>query len=139
MFDPSTSSNASQIPSESVSEGVEDESSGSVLHASSVVSFQPSSSSSVSTMSAMLSPSVSARTEMFSDASLVCPPVALAQIVYSVVFITSVGVPQIVPFVLPKNNPSGSDGDISHVSGAEPDVCPANDCISVPFTKSRPF
>ena len=45
------------------------------------------------------------------------------------------GVPQIVPLELPKVRPEGRLGEISQDSGVEPDVWPANDCISVPFTR----
>ena len=40
-----------------------------------------------------------------------------------------------VPFVLPQKTPDGRSGDISHVSGGDPEVCPAKACICVPFTR----
>ena len=52
---------------------------------------------------------------------------------------TSEGAPQIVPFELPKDNPSGSEGQISQVSGVDPVVWPAKDCIWVPFTRTSSF
>ena len=46
------------------------------------------------------------------------------------------GVPQIVPFVLPKISPFGSSGVISQLSGVDPEVCPDIGCIGMPSTST---
>ena len=47
-------------------------------------------------------------------------------------FCTFSGVPQTVPFSSPKSNPSGRPGEISQLSGVEPEVCPAMGCMATP-------
>ena len=77
----SESSRASQSPSPSKSEGALVAFNGSVPQSNSAVSFQPSSSSSLSNRSATESPSVSTRTVIEMVTELVCAPEAFAQIV----------------------------------------------------------
>ena len=52
-------------------------------------------------------------------------------------FCTFSGTPQMVPFALPKNNPSGRPGETSQLSGVEPEVCPAMGCMATSSVSIR--
>ena len=49
---------------------------------------------------------------------------------------TWVGVPHIDPFEVPNTIPVGSVGEISQLSGVDPEVCPEIGCIWIPSTSS---
>lgn len=53
-------------------------------------------------------------------------PLALvAVMLYHVVLLNAVGVPQIVPLLVPKFRPAGSDGEIDQLDGLPMMACPA--------------
>ena len=52
-------------------------------------------------------------------------------------FCTFSGTPQIVPFSPPKSKPSGRPGEMSQLSGVEPEVCPAMGCMDTPSVSIR--
>ena len=58
------------------------------------------------------------------------PPLLLAQTVYCVVVLFTVGEPEIVPFS--KIRPFGNAGSISHVSGAPPETVGSQATICSP-------
>ena len=58
------------------------------------------------------------------------PPLLLAQTMYCVVVLFTVGEPEMVPFS--KIKPFGSDGSISHVSGTPPETVGSQATICSP-------
>ena len=62
------------------------------------------------------------------------PPVLVAVMVYVVLALSSVGVPEMVPSVVLKVNPAGSDGEIDH-EVMTPVIDGVTEVIAVPLVK----
>ena len=65
--------------------------------------------------------------------SVSLPPVFVAVIVYVVVVLSAVGVPEMVPSDVSKERPPGKVGEMDHVTTSPPLTVGVTDVMAVPF------
>ena len=63
------------------------------------------------------------------------PPVFVAVMVYVVAVLSAVGVPEMVPSVVLKVNPPGSEGEMDHVTTAPPLTVGVTEVMAVPLVR----
>ena len=63
------------------------------------------------------------------------PPVLVAVIVYDALEVTAVGVPEIAPVEVSRDNPAGSDGDTEYETTAPPVDVTVSVVMAVPFVR----
>ena len=61
------------------------------------------------------------------------PPVLVAVIVYDALEVTAVGIPEIAPVEVSRDNPAGSDGDTEYETTAPPVDVTVSVVMAVPF------